>query len=45
MVDEHVAAPDLCEEALAAERPGEPRRRARHPRVVLQVGPVEPREL
>ena len=45
MVDEHVAAPDLREEALASAHCGESGGRARHPGLVLEVGPVERGEL
>ena len=45
LMDEHVATADLVEEARRVLHAGEARLRHRRPRLVLEVGPVEPHEL
>ena len=41
LVHEHVGTPDLVEDARGLRHPGQAWLRDRHPRLVLQVGPVE----
>src|SRR5207245_298857 len=45
MMDENVVPPDLREELVGVGRRGEARMHDRIPRLVLEVGPIEPDEL